>query len=70
MTDQTTEEVVESAEVRIGPAATRFTRIFSAPKSRARYLQVDSSAALATPIQSYFGQATVASKSKLRRSSM
>ena len=38
-------------------------RIFSAPKSRAKYREVDSRAAFATPIQSYFGHATCASKS-------
>ena len=37
--------------------------MLSAPKSRAKYREVDSSAAFATPIQSYFGQATCASKS-------
>ncbi len=46
-----------------GPAAMRFTRMPSGPRSRARYREVLSKAALATPIQSYLGQATVASKS-------
>ena len=52
-----------AAIVLIGPAAIKFTRIFSLPRSRARYRVADSSAAFATPIQSYCGQATVASKS-------
>jgi len=52
-----------AASVLIGPAATRLTRTRSAPRSRARYLDNDSSAAFDTPIQSYAGQATVASKS-------
>ena len=39
------------AMVRSGPAATRFTRTPSGPSSRARYRDVDSSAALAAPIQ-------------------
>lgn len=53
-----------AAIVRTGPAATRLTRISSGPRSRARYRDSDSRAALATPIQSYAGQATVASKSR------
>src|SRR5262247_3086530 len=52
-----------AAIVRTGPAATRFTRTPDGPRSRARYRVHDSSAALATPIQSYLGQATAASKS-------
>ena len=47
-----------AAIVLMGPAATKLIRIFSFPKSRAKYREVDSSAALATPIQSYLGQAT------------
>ncbi len=47
----------------MGPAATKLIRTFSLPKSRARYRDVDSRAAFATPIQSYLGQATCASKS-------
>src|SRR5437899_4367725 len=53
-----------AAIVLMGPAATRLTRTPLGPRSRARYRAVDSNAALATPIQSYFGQATVASKSR------
>src|SRR3954451_6093678 len=53
-----------AAMVRAGPAATRLTRTWCGPSSRARYRVVDSRAALATPIQSYTGQATVASKSR------
>jgi hypothetical protein len=41
-----------AATVFSGPAATRLTRIPAGPRSLARYRQVDSSAALATPIQS------------------
>src|SRR5581483_2130892 len=41
-----------AATVRNGPAATRLTRTPTGPRSRARYRQVDSSAAFATPIQS------------------
>src|SRR6478609_2819650 len=41
-----------AAIVLIGPAATRLTRIPLGPRSRARYRVTDSSAALATPIQS------------------
>src|SRR3954453_2564748 len=41
-----------AAVVRIGPAATRLTRTPLGPRSRARYRDVDSNAALATPIQS------------------
>jgi len=41
-----------AAMVRTGPAATRFTRTPCPPSSRARYRDVDSIAALATPIQS------------------
>ena len=40
-----------AAMVRIGPAATMFTRMSSPPSERARYREVDSRAALATPIQ-------------------
>src|SRR6185437_3720511 len=53
-----------AAMVRTGPAATRFTRTPWGPSSLARYRVRDSRAALATPIQSYSGQATVASKSR------
>lgn len=52
-----------AAMVRIGPAATKLQRIRRGPSSRARYLLVDSSADLATPIQLYAGHATVLSKS-------
>ena len=38
------------ASVFIGPALIAFTRIFSSPKSLAKYLTVDSKAALAIPI--------------------
>ena len=41
-----------AAMVRIGPAAIRFTRMCRGPSSRARYRDVDSKPALATPIQS------------------
>src|SRR5664279_3701356 len=41
-----------AAIVLIGPAQTRFTLIPRGPRSRARYRVTDSSAALATPIQS------------------
>src|SRR5205814_8318570 len=53
-----------AASVRIGPAATRFTRIPRGPRSRARYRAVDSNADLATPIQSYTGHARELSKSR------
>ena len=39
-----------AANVRIGPAEIAFTRIFCGPRSYAKYLVDDSSAALATPI--------------------
>src|SRR5690242_209053 len=52
------------AMVRSGPAATRLTRTPRGPSSRARYRQVDSKAALATPIHPYTGHATLASKSR------
>src|SRR5919108_599757 len=54
-----------AAMVRTGPAETQFTRIAYCPRYRARYLVIDSSAALLTPIQSYTGHATRASKSML-----
>ncbi len=41
-----------AAIVPSGPALTRFTRTPRGPRSRARYREVASSAALATPIQS------------------
>src|SRR5690606_1044616 len=47
-----------AAIVSDGPAETRFTRIPFGPRSRARYRAHDSRPALATPIQSYTGQAT------------
>src|SRR6478609_1804649 len=50
-----------AARVLSGPAETRLLRMPDGPRSRARYRFVDSSAALATPIQSYAGHATVAS---------
>src|SRR5581483_10731374 len=53
-----------AAIVRSGPAATRLTRTPLRPSSRARYREHDSRPALATPIQSYAGQATAASKSR------
>ena len=40
-----------AAIVRIGPAATKLTRILSGPNERAKYLEADSRAALDTPIQ-------------------
>ena len=39
-----------AARVLIGPAEIAFTRIFFGPKSAAKYLMLDSSADLATPI--------------------
>ncbi|CAB4613190.1 unannotated protein [freshwater metagenome] len=53
-----------AAIVLIGPAAIKLQRIFSCPRSLARYRLADSNPAFAIPIQSYFGQATVASKVK------
>src|SRR4029079_17119658 len=47
-----------AARVLSGPAETRLLRMPDGPRSRARYRFVDSSAALATPIQSYAGHAT------------
>ena len=41
-----------AANVLTGPAATKFTLTRSAPRSRARYRDSDSRAALDTPIQS------------------
>src|SRR5438093_806142 len=54
-----------AAIVRSGPADTQFTRTPLGPMYRARYLVMASSAALLTPIQSYMGHATEASKSRL-----
>src|SRR2546423_12840730 len=48
-----------AASVARGPAHTALTRILWRPRSRAKYRVTDSSAALETPIQSYFGQACV-----------
>src|SRR5436190_22126686 len=48
-----------AARVASGPAHTALTRILYRPRSRARYRVTDSSAALDTPIQSYFGHALV-----------
>src|SRR4029077_20016658 len=45
-----------------GPALTRLQRMPCGPRARAREREVDSRAALATPIQSYAGHAMVASK--------
>src|SRR5919112_6625636 len=45
------------AMLRSGPAATMLDRTPSGPSSRATYRLVDSSAALAAPIQPYTGQA-------------
>ena len=53
-----------AAIVLMGPAAMRFTRMPRGPRSRASYRAVLSNAAFATPIQSYLGQATCASKSR------
>src|SRR4051794_38537286 len=51
-----------AAIVRSGPAETRLARIPRLPRCSARYRLADSRPALATPIQSYTGQARVASK--------
>src|SRR3954447_20471224 len=51
-----------AALVRSGPADTRLERMPCLPRCSARYRLADSSPALATPIQSYTGQAWVASK--------
>src|SRR5919107_4450505 len=50
-----------AAIVRSGPAETRLLRMPCLPRCSARYRDADSRPALATPIQSYTGQALVAS---------